>query len=112
MCCSDPVDHHTYFIPGLYAAKVNLQWVYPLYTCGEGVAKGHRFCQWLRFPGSRGTGSRCQLNRGINPGPLYSAGPSGFINSKKFFHIKYVVEFDIFLPVLRNGKFIQFILRE
>ncbi len=43
MCCSDPVDHHAYFIPGLYAAKVNLQWVYPLYTCGEGVAEGHCF---------------------------------------------------------------------
>jgi hypothetical protein len=54
MCCSDPVDHHTYFIPGLYAAKVNLQWVYPLYTCGEGVAKGHRFYQRLRFSGVKG----------------------------------------------------------
>lgn len=54
MCCSDPVDHHAYFIPGLYAAKVNLQWVYPLYTCGEGVAEGHCFCQWLRFSGVKG----------------------------------------------------------
>lgn len=45
----DPEDHYAYFIPGFYAAKVNLQWVYPLYTCGEGVAKGHYFCQRLRF---------------------------------------------------------------
>lgn len=50
----DPVDHHVYFNPGLYAAKVNLQWVYPLYTCSEGVAKGHYFCRQLRFYGVKG----------------------------------------------------------
>jgi len=77
MCCSDPVDHHAYFIPGLYAAKVNLQWVYPLYTCGEGVAKGHYFFQQLRFYGVKGY--RVPLS--IEPWNKYAQGNTEIVKA-------------------------------
>ena len=83
----------------------------PCTLAAKVLPKGIIFANGFAFTGSRGTGAHCQLNRGINPGLLYSSDPSGSV-SEEFLHFKDVVELSIFLPVLWNHKFIQFVLRE
>ena len=73
----------------------------PCTLAAKVLPKGIIFANGFAFTGSRGTGSHCQLNRGINPGLLYSPDPSGSV-SYELLHFNYVVKLRIFLPVLRN----------
>lgn len=51
----------------------------PCTLAAKVLPKGIILANGFAFTGSRGTGSRCQLNRGINPGPLYSSDPFGSV---------------------------------
>lgn len=83
----------------------------PCTLAAKVLPKGIIFANGFAFTGSRGTGSHCQLNRGINPGSVQCAARR-YCFSEKPLHFKNIIQLRIFLPVLRNHKFIQFILRE